>query len=688
MKSKRYGWLIGSALLLSVLAGCTTPASTPGDTTPPTVSLATSSTSVTSQGNVTLTATASDNKGVTKVEFYEKIGSSETKLGEKTTAPYTWNINYTATNNGSHSYIARAYDAANNKTSSSAVSVAVNIDATAPTVSLAASSTSITGPTTLTLTATASDDKGVAKVEFYDGTTKLGEKTTAPYTWDLSFPDTEANNGSKSYTAKAFDTESNVGTSSPVSVDVKIDKTAPSVSLAASSSNISTASTLTLTATASDSISGIGKVEFYDGTTKLGEKTTAPYTWDVTFANTAANNGSKSYTVKAFDNAGNNATSDPPVSVTVNIYASLSQIAAGRLQACALTTEGKAYCWGNGEQGQLGNGTNGTGVKSNIPVAVTMPAGVTFSQIASGDAYACALGSDNKAYCWGNGANGRLGNGSTAISSTPVPVSMPFGVTFSQITAGDVHACALGSDNKAYCWGNGDSGQLGNGTSGVGTNSTTPTQVSAGAVPAGVTFSQISAGGFQTCALGSDNNAYCWGRDVEGQLGNGLNTDVNTPVAVTMPASVTFSQVTAGYFSSCARGSDNKTYCWGDDQVGQLGNGAPLSNSNLPVATTATVSFSQISAGYYQTCGLGSDNKTWCWGFGGTGDGDANSTHDSPISVAMPSGVKFNQVEGGYYFTCALGSDGKAYCWGDGGEGQLGNSANAYAGSPVVVTSP
>jgi endoglucanase len=194
-----------------------------GDTTPPTVSLASSATTVTTASTITLTATASDNVGVTRVEFYD----GTTLLGTDTTAPYTQAVALTAANNGVHSYTARAFDAAGNVGTSAAVSVNVNIggggDTTPPTVTLASSATTVTTASTITLTATASDNVGVTRVEFLDGATLLGTDTSAPYTQAVTL--TSANNGTHSYTARAFDAAGNSRVSTAVTVTVNIQGT-------------------------------------------------------------------------------------------------------------------------------------------------------------------------------------------------------------------------------------------------------------------------------------------------------------------------------------------------------------------------------------------------------------------------------------------------------------------------------
>ena len=239
------------------------------------------------------------------------------------------------------------------------------------------------------------------------------------------------------------------------------------------------------------------------------------------------------------------------------------------LHVCATGSNGGTYCWGNNGNGQLGIGSK---EDRTTPTEVVAPAGVAFSSLTTGAFHTCALGNDSNVYCWGVDYVGQPSDGSAAQDmTTPVEVSTPAGVTFLTLVAGYGHTCALGNDDKTYCWGQGYDGQLGNGTV---DNRTSPTPVS---VPAGVTFSGLTAGTFHTCALGSDSKTYCWGNGDNGRLGDGLINRRLTPTEVSVPAGVTFSNLSAGYRHTCALSSDGKAYCWGAGDSGRLGNGSTRS---------------------------------------------------------------------------------------------------------------
>ena len=359
----------------------------------------------------------------------------------------------------------------------------------------------------------------------------------------------------------------------------------------------------------------------------------------------------------------------------------LSGLDMGAAQSCAQGSDGKAYCWGNNSNGQLGDGTS---TVRYTPKAVSAPSGVTLSGIASGGNHSCAQGSDSKAYCWGSNSSGQLGDGTITVRYTPTAVSAPTGVTLSGIALGINHTCAQGSDGKAYCWGNNGSGQLGDGTF---TNRSIPTAVSA---PTGVTLSGIMASAAHSCAQGSDGNAYCWGANGSGQLGDGTNTTRSLPTAVGAPAGVTLSGIKLGNAHTCAQGSDGKAYCWGANGSGQLGDGT-IAVRYTPTAVSAPtgVTLSGLSLGAGYSCAQGSDSKAYCWGANGSGQlGDGTITNrNTPTAVSAPSGVTLSGLSLGGQHSCALGSDGPAYCWGAGGSGRLGDGTPTTRSRPVKVAS-
>ena len=203
--------------------------------------------------------------------------------------------------------------------------------------------------------------------------------------------------------------------------------------------------------------------------------------------------------------------------------------------------------------------------------------------------HTCALLNDGNITCWGYDGTGQLGNGvgTGNIGTPPAPITLPGNATATAITAGDVHTCALLNDGNITCWGDDDDGQLGNGATSTGDIDTPPTAIT---LPGSATATAITAGGFHTCALLNDGNITCWGDDRFGQLGNGpITGDIDTPPApITLPGNATATAITAGAAHTCALLSTGNITCWGDDDFGQLGNGATTGDIDTPPDTIDT----------------------------------------------------------------------------------------------------
>jgi alpha-tubulin suppressor-like RCC1 family protein len=315
--------------------------------------------------------------------------------------------------------------------------------------------------------------------------------------------------------------------------------------------------------------------------------------------------------------------------------------------------------------GQLGTGTT---TWSATPTAVTMPTNVTFTAINAGFTHTCALTASGTAYCWGNNIFGQLGDGSTEDSTTPVAVVMPAGVTFVAIVVSTYHTCALTASGNVYCWGINRTNQLGNGTT---TDSSVPLIVT---MPTGITFSSIATSGYSTCALTASGAAYCWGSNTFGQLGIGSTSNAAVPTAVTMPTGITFVFISVGRYHTCALTASGAAYCWGLNLGGSLGNGT-TTNSTVPVAVTmpSGITFDTISTGWNHTCALTAAGIAYCWGQNSGQVGDGSTTNrTTPMLVSMPTGMTFTDIMAGATHTCALAGNGLAYCWGTNTNGQLG----------------
>ena len=220
-----------------------------------------------------------------------------------------------------------------------------------------------------------------------------------------------------------------------------------------------------------------------------------------------------------------------------------------------------------------------------------LPKDFTYVQVSAGRNYSLALGSDGNAYAWGSNDDGRFGDGTYTDRNTPIRVKtpdrntypdLPEDFTYAQVNAGWQHSLALGSDGNAYAWGYNSYGQLGDGTYSsryTPVRVKTPDRNTYPDLPEDFTYLQVSAGAEHSLAVGSDGNAYAWGYNSYGQLGNNTTNDSSVPARVRDPADPTntnkelqATQVSAGLHDSLAVGSDGNAYAWGFNWYGQLGN--------------------------------------------------------------------------------------------------------------------
>ena len=355
-------------------------------------------------------------------------------------------------------------------------------------------------------------------------------------------------------------------------------------------------------------------------------------------------------------------TSSPPASSATCTAA----VGAGIEHACAILSDGTAWCWGINEAGQLGDGTHDDSV---VPVQVKTLVHAT--AIDGGLAHTCAIDKDGKLWCWGSNGAGQLGNGTSAGESvTPVAVALldPTLVA-TQLAAGRTHTCAILSDKSLVCWGGDDAGQLGD-DGNVARN--TPVTVSVGGVV------EVSAGGNHTCAIDSSNALWCWGDNRSGQIGNNVHGDrQGAPYKVALD---NVAKVAVGDASSCAMTGDGKVWCFGADDAGQLG--VPRNaDATAPVQAALPVAATTIVSGERFVCALDTQRRVWCWGENFDNE-FADMTFTFRATPVLTPYVDIVAIAAGRAHLCVQRSTGAVSCSGFNGRGQLGDGERTTQSKP------
>ena len=307
--------------------------------------------------------------------------------------------------------------------------------------------------------------------------------------------------------------------------------------------------------------------------------------------------------------------------------------------------------------------------------AVTMPSPPP--SFGAGGRHTCLIDDAGDAWCAGWNVVGQIGTGSTS-EEEKTPRKVLSSVKFVKVTTGDSHSCAIDTNQKAWCWGSHSLGQLGSDFDDF--ISTVPLPVAGD-----ISFKTISAGNYDTCGIDVNGQAYCWGYGAYGMLGNGTLPAIQpTPVAVI--GDIQFKDITVGTYHTCGLNTVGKAYCWGFNVEGLLGDGILDNLQSTPGAVLTTETFQSITANEMGTCALNLAGKAYCWGNNGQGQLGNGTVDRSLVPTPVLGELTFKSIDGGSYHSCGLNTAGKAYCWGLNYNHELGQVTDGpFSLLPLVV---
>ncbi len=395
-------------------------------------------------------------------------------------------------------------------------------------------------------------------------------------------------------------------------------------------------------------------------------------------------------------------------------------VAAGGATTCAIRVDGTLWCWGDATQGAVCNGMLAPrGGNSTFDIANPTQVGSASDWIAvtGGESHTCGIraGSGQTAgtlWCCGWNAYGQLDVDTfdpAIASSQPdnqynsgVPVQVGTDSTWTQVAAGVGDTCGIKSDGTLWCWGADSHGDSIGQCPACTVVPALPDGGLAGGEPSppveipgpgrGSNWTAVALGADHICAIRDDGSLWCWGRNDEGELGDGTFNTHEAPEEIGAGGSPWVS-ISAGEWHTCGTRADGSAWCWGDNQAGDVGVGVALGMVPMPVSSPGQVlaSPSEESAWTVSACGpqgdhvcaLKADGSVWCWGedyYGELGVTPPavtyypNATH---TPIPLESGRSITGVTAGDFHSCALDSSGQLWCWGHNQQGQLGNGTRS-----------
>ena len=338
------------------------------------------------------------------------------------------------------------------------------------------------------------------------------------------------------------------------------------------------------------------------------------------------------------------------------------KVVAGTEHTCAMTDRGTVWCWGGNSFGQLGTGDT---APQSAPTPVP-----NLTEVKSIGAYGfgtCAVKHDGTVWCWGANDLGQLGQGTSDADPHPLPVQVVGVKDTYWVTGGSAHVCSVTWQGVVSCWGSNTEGQLANG--GVGGFNGTATPI------AGISeIHSVSAGANFTCISTKVKKVLCAGANGAGQLGDPA-FGANSGALVEVPGQEGVYEVRSGATFVCGSSWKAEGHrCWGDNALGQLGQGvlvAPLNGSETPAAPT--LSIKQLGGTAGATCAHLKSRRIACWGDGtggALGLGGETGT-DTPTALALEN-VAAVSSSSTSRTQCAIVRGGELHCWGLNDFGQAG----------------
>lgn len=355
-------------------------------------------------------------------------------------------------------------------------------------------------------------------------------------------------------------------------------------------------------------------------------------------------------------------------------------LSAGSFYNCGLSRSGDAYCWG-GVGGYFEMPSPQDSLIPNSAVPWRVPGENRFIQVSSGALVMCALDSERRAFCWGGNTKGEVGDLTTVAKRGPAAVVG--GYVWRTIDAGGSHVCGVTLDGATYCWGNNFRGALGQGGGQISGGSGEPLPVTGG-----VNFASVWAESGTSCALTAEGDAYCWGVNDYGMLGDGQPPEpfLESATPVLVVGGHRFLSLALGADHICALALDARALCWGWNRYGQLGDGTNA-HSSSPVLVGGDLRWASLSSGEFHTCGLTASGAAYCWGSNENGQFGTGATGTTSVPQLIAPAGTYVEIAAGARHTCGRTAAGTVFCWGRGDFGQLGHGLMRDELRPVQVNS-
>jgi len=359
--------------------------------------------------------------------------------------------------------------------------------------------------------------------------------------------------------------------------------------------------------------------------------------------------------------------------------ATISRVSIGR-SSLIIKDDGSLWGAGRNNRGQLGLG-NTTNRSAFTPIRPDLEFSMVSEYCWGDDAHTIALTTDNRVFTWGLNNFGQLGDNTTTQRTTPIEITsrIPGKVVF--VAAGAWSTAAVTEDGSLFTWGRNEQGQLGDGTT---TRRLVPTRVT---FPAGVRIKSVNMADQFTVALTEDGFLFAWGRNADGQLGDGTTTRRTTPNRVFVGGAADFkikdfSAKSMHHVLAVTESGD--LYAWGSGANGRIGNNS-TANVRTPLHIMPGLKFEMVATGYRHSMALTTDGRIYAWGQNDRGHVGVGNTAEQRVPRLVAPNLVFKTIAAGEEVSMGITLDGQLYLWGANQFGQFGNGTTTRSLVPLLV---
>ncbi len=339
--------------------------------------------------------------------------------------------------------------------------------------------------------------------------------------------------------------------------------------------------------------------------------------------------------------------------------------------ACAIDEANQLWCWGENNYGQRGAGS-----VEPLPAMNQIPG--QWEHVDTSHYHTCAIAKDTTLWCWGENTYGQLGDDTIMIRNEPTAV-VGTPDHWRSIALGGSHTCGVRDDDTLWCWGLAFYGALADPNLAGAADQHQPHRVLG-------TWTAVSAGTLHTCAISTERRIRCWGFNSSGELGDGTTSSSSLGVDVGGRAN-DWIDLATGAEHNCARRESGDLYCWGDNRHGQIPSPdvGEIVSTPVRIAPQVDAWSGAYALGLNHTCAIDVSNRLWCLGGNGSGQlGRGTGSHFQPTRLAG----EWLDAATGDNLTCALDSKREAYCWGDSSYSALGDGTQRSRQVPTLIAEP